>query len=75
MSITDSPWAGILKLSPHAGKSLISDIPAGDGKISLNFFHGVSALAAGAYTTTLFVMVEKTKGGGGRAPPTLSWLI
>jgi hypothetical protein len=49
MSLTDSPWAGILKLFPPAGESLISDIPAGDGKTSLTFFYGISALAAGAY--------------------------
>jgi hypothetical protein len=31
----------------------------------------VSALSAGAYTTTFLVMVDRVKGGG-RAPPTLT---
>jgi hypothetical protein len=34
--IADSPWPGIIKLS-QARETLVSDIPAGDGKIAYLF--------------------------------------
>jgi hypothetical protein len=37
--LPNSPWPGIIKLFPARG-SLVSDIPAGDGKIS-NLFYSV----------------------------------
>ncbi len=33
----------------------------------------VSAISAGAYTTTLFVMVDLVKGGGRAPPPAPAW--
>jgi hypothetical protein len=39
----NSPWLGIIKLIP-ARESLVSDIPAGDGKIG-NLFFGVEIIA------------------------------
>jgi hypothetical protein len=42
--LPNSPWPGIIKLFP-ARESLVSDIPAGDGKIVKLFFTVYSALA------------------------------
>ncbi len=44
MSLINAPWPGIIKLFP-ARESLVSNIPAGDGKIAKRFLHCILILS------------------------------